>query len=483
MRKICFNIIVSFLFSQNTFAFDKEVTQEIVSLITNWSKEIRLDGFMYESEILFLNSIYGIAVRESLSMNGQHYQIDSTKLKQSYFRVEENIVLRLNFPKNISTGVQGGLLGIARFYFVATRLYPYREQIEEEIKSHLKRVVQAVLNSKNNLDIHIALLKYTALLKDSHGSILSNLSGSTSLMKHLKLEAYKPPLKMEFDANHFYVNTFDTVSHEVIRNNAVVKINFTPINVLFDSLTQFINASSQVGLRRDFCKLVLCSDKDESFELELMDGSIITTKATLTSNEWYKLAYPASKLSHSMLSEKVYYVNFSKFKKKRRIQAFLNKIENNDTLIIDLTQGGSDLEDEWIKMLATKKGVFAKSSNLVDGLETMEYDSVIINNISLKSPTIFLLINENTQSNTEWVAMKFFTYIDDVEAIGKPTSGANGDVCYLYLFEDFFTFLSGVNIAWANGAPVQRVGIIPTINILFNDNNMLEKIRSNTINN
>jgi len=70
--------------------------------------------------------------------------------------------------------------------------------------------------------------------------------------------------------------------------------------------------------------------------------------------------------------------------------------------------------------------------------------------------------------------MSFFEAATDVTFIGSPTSGANGDVTFFYIPGDISIRMTGQSVRHADGRQLQRVGILPDIEIT----STIEGIRS-----
>jgi C-terminal processing protease CtpA/Prc len=77
---------------------------------------------------------------------------------------------------------------------------------------------------------------------------------------------------------------------------------------------------------------------------------------------------------------------------------------------------------------------------------------------------LIVLINEQSQSQSEYTAMAFRAG-DNTTIIGSTTAGADGNVSYIYLPGGLRTAISGLGIYYPNGGETQRIGIVPDIEV------------------
>ncbi len=78
--------------------------------------------------------------------------------------------------------------------------------------------------------------------------------------------------------------------------------------------------------------------------------------------------------------------------------------------------------------------------------------------------SVVMLINAEAISQAEHTCL-MFEVATDVTFIGTPTMGANGDVTNLTLPGGLIAHFGGHNVRHADGRPLQRVGIQPTIRV------------------
>lgn len=75
---------------------------------------------------------------------------------------------------------------------------------------------------------------------------------------------------------------------------------------------------------------------------------------------------------------------------------------------------------------------------------------------------IVILVDEDTQSQSEFCAMSFRTNPQSI-VVGNTTAGADGNVTSVTLSGGIQTMFSGLGVYYPDGTETQRVGIIPDV--------------------
>ncbi|MBV8067702.1 MAG: hypothetical protein JO113_06975, partial [Candidatus Eremiobacteraeota bacterium] len=78
-------------------------------------------------------------------------------------------------------------------------------------------------------------------------------------------------------------------------------------------------------------------------------------------------------------------------------------------------------------------------------------------------PTV-LLINEQTGSQAEYSGM-MFRAADNMEFVGTPTVGADGNVTNFTIPGRLQLYFSGASVRWPDGRQTQRIGLLPDVRV------------------
>jgi carboxyl-terminal processing protease len=77
---------------------------------------------------------------------------------------------------------------------------------------------------------------------------------------------------------------------------------------------------------------------------------------------------------------------------------------------------------------------------------------------------VVVLADQETQSHAEYTVMAFKT-APDATVIGSQTAGADGNISPIDLPGGIWTCFSGLGVFYPDGAPTQRIGILPDIEV------------------
>ena len=94
--------------------------------------------------------------------------------------------------------------------------------------------------------------------------------------------------------------------------------------------------------------------------------------------------------------------------------------------------------------------------------ETRDFDQIIDPVLPRLAQPIVVLINERAISQAEHTGM-FLRAAGGARFVGEPTSGADGDVTAMVVPGGITLHFSGQSVAHADGAQLQRIGLIPDV--------------------
>jgi len=166
-----------------------------------------------------------------------------------------------------------------------------------------------------------------------------------------------------------------------------------------------------------------------------------------------------------LLSDDVAYLNLSTVK-QRDIRGYVHALEGINTLIVDLRDPpGNSLVFALGEHLVTERTDFARATRGVTSLPGafVWADPEVLKPGGPVFPgNVIILINEQSQSRTEYLAMALGSS-PNAFLVGSPTAGANGNMSEIPLPGGISAWMSGVGVYFPDGTPVQRKGIIPDL--------------------
>lgn len=348
------------------------------------------------------------------------------------------------------------LLALFRYWGIIQYYFPYKHLIDDDWDQVLKSFISVFLNANNALKYELALLQLITKINDTHASLNTKLIDS-----ELRGEYY-PPFELGFVENQLIVTKplLDTLTH--LKGEAISHFNGIEISALVDSLRPYFPASNESALNRDMAWQILRS-KEKRVNLTFQNKGVVSMDFIHlnTYNSLYQKYNPEIE-SFKMISNDIAYLHI-----RNLIQSDLNEIfaktESTKGLIIDLRTYPNQtlLYDIGAYLTKTPKPFVIASLPFYDTPGTFYFTPPIEmqpHPEKFYNGKVILLVNETTQSTSEFHAMGFQVG-DNVMTIGSQTAGADGNVSNIKLPGGYSTFISGVGIYYPDGTETQRVGI------------------------
>lgn len=358
------------------------------------------------------------------------------------------------------------LLALFRYWGIIQYYFPYKHLIDDDWDQVLKSFIPVFLNAKNALDYELALLQLITKINDTHASLNTKLIDS-----ELRGEYY-PPFELAFVENKLVITKplLDTLSH--LQGEVISHFNGKEIHTMIESLSPYFPASNKAVLKRDMAWQILRS-KEKPVKLTFEKKGMVNMDFVHmnTFNSLFAKKNP-EKESFKMISNDIAYLNIRKLN-PTELESIFSKIKSTKGLIIDLRTYPENtlIYDLGAYLVKTPKGFVKASLPQYDTPGTFYFTPPIEmqpHPDTFYNGKVILLVNENTQSTSEFHAMGF-QMGDNVMTIGSQTAGADGNVTNIKLPGGYSTFISGVGIYYPDGTETQRIGIkidmevIPTI--------------------
>ncbi len=400
---------------------------------------------------------------------GKHYYINKARNVGNPIFSNENPYTEMKYP---DTGFR--LLSLYRYWNMIHYYFPYKDVMDKDWNTVLEEYIPRFITSKNELEYEIAALQIIGDIKDTH----ANLWGGDDQWEATKGSKF-PPVHLQFIENKLVVVDFYNpemkASLEVELGDVITRINGVSASKIIEDRIPYYPASNPAARMRDISSEIL---KGNGASLELTvsrDGKEINVTMPLYERKeldiygWYRVPGDDVK-SYKILPNNIGYVTLANVTREDP-KAIAKEFLNCKGMIIDIRNYPSAFMPFALGQFIAPRGTeFVKftTPNLKNPGEFLMGSPLMIGagNIAKEKfkGKVVVLVNELSQSQAEYTAMAFRA-APNTTIIGSTTAGADGNVSTILLPGGLRTMISGIGVFYPDGAPTQRVGIVPDIEV------------------
>ena len=381
------------------------------------------------------------------------------------------------------------LLALFRYWNIIEYWYPYKYKLAQSWDAVLKKFIPLAVAAKNASEYSEVIQQLIATIQDSHAVVRS---------KTITEDAgkYYMPFSIKFIEQKAVIVSIinDTLAKKsgIATGDIVESIDGVTIKELVDKKRPLISASTD-GSFFNIVRYLLTRSQKENSELVIRRGDQLKklTSFNYFSNSglWPKPGTFSFEKDSSTctIEDSIGYINLGNLQRKDSLK-LRAMVRNVKGLIIDNRQYPKTLAagDLIGNIILPPDQVFAKFSSPhpdYPGLFPFSKPTGMGTEGTRNyfPPKIAILINEETQSSTEFQAMMFRKSPGAV-LIGTNTAGADGNIALINLPGGIFTYISGLGVYYPDGKETQRIGIVPDIVVhptikafLDNKDELLEK--------
>lgn len=414
---------------EDSLCLDKNVTErlkEIFSKYKGWNK-VKSSSFVYNHENTGTVKLYNEKQYDSFS--------------------DENI----------------RLLGLFRYWNVINYFYPLKNYMDESWDKALYESIPLFKQSNTEEDYHKAISKLTNRLCDSHTSLPTSVDIAL-------FGKYRPPFRM--------ININDTlIIHEIrdesLNNNkfqigdVILEVDGQNASCIYDSLQTYVCGSTKWSNVRFLCNAVL-SRRDSLTNFTILRNGDTIHIASLNKTAWElhhdklkMIKQGTKKQLYKWINDSVAYVDlesatYSNFSRNYR------HIKHAKTIIFDLRCYPDNLlagkiADYFVPHNSTF-AITTYADTDYPGLLRYNRSSVYVGNKKYFKGQIIVLVNEQTESFSEYLTMLLQANPNTI-TVGRSTSGSDGNVSTLRFPGGIKTIYSGIGIYYPSMEPTQRRGV------------------------
>lgn len=360
------------------------------------------------------------------------------------------------------------ILALYRYWNMIQYYFPYKNLIGRDWKDVLKEFIPKMVNTTNGLQYRLVLMELISTVHDSHGFVSEDSKLATYFGTRYS------PLKLGFIEGKIVVVGYN---NEALGEQTGLKVgdiilgvDNDSIDILIERLSKYTSASNQFSLMRDVCRKLLRSPNPtihiKYSSAGLKRDAVVSTYPLDQVKQNSEFAVASS--NFRWINKEIAYLDHGKLKSSE-LQSLYSTIKHAKALIIDLRNHPIDdllfkLSDylmpepksfaKFTRASITRPGLFSYTSVVQVGKYNQDYFK----------GRIILLVNETTQSSSEYHALAYRTH-PNCTIVGSTTAGADGDVSEIILPSGFRTYISGIGVYYPDGKETQRIGIITDVKV------------------
>lgn len=349
------------------------------------------------------------------------------------------------------------LLSLFRYWNLVEYWFPYKELISKEWDSVLLKYIPKILDTKSQLDYALCLNELIVEIEDSHAIIKEDLVLTNFFGEYII------PVKVKFIDKKLVVNEMNH-SSAFRKGDIILSIDKESIVSLEKKLFKYSIASNEITTKRNLSKKIIRTSNFESNVQILRNGKKINLRSTNINVFSFNLPLKDS----YEIDEEIGYINAETVVKKE-IDSLMNKWNNKKAIIVDLRNYSKEnLTFILSPYLHNKEFVGFQMTEA-----KLDYPGYFIRKEEyflkeFKSPKfngkLFVLVDENTQSKSEFNAMALKAY-HNTTIIGSQTAGTDGAASIFYLPGNYSAFMTTEGIYNPDWSQVQKIGIEQDIKV------------------
>jgi len=349
-------------------------------------------------------------------------------------------------------------LTLFRYWNYIEYFYPYK-YLAQNWDAVLEEFIPLMYKSCEGLEYRKLLWQLFAKINDSHANLISD-----SLWRDFK-GLYHLPIKLSKIEDKTIVTDVwheDYAQKEMfLPGDEIIMVDGVTLDSLFQTAKNYIPASNYRTKYRDFLLDLLRSNKEMLSVTYARKGVLHSKKYVLRRNDENYFLERLSIPKYSFMDfDSIAYVNLVS-----RKTVILPELINKKVIIVDLRGSISDSVENFLDIsdLIPFSVQFAVSSEIdshIPGRFIINEKAATINTGKTRrfKGRIIILVNEFTQSNSEFMAM-FYRALPNSMVIGSQTAGTDGDITFVDLPGGIKTGFTGVGIYYPDRSETQNVGI------------------------
>lgn len=351
------------------------------------------------------------------------------------------------------------LLTLFRYWNIIEYFFPYKYLIGESWDNVLLDFIPQFIEANNELDYHMLIQKLTASINDTHAYTYDLIAYSYIGNKIV-------PAQVSFIEGKAVVTKAHEKYPSLKKGDVIIAINDKPVDSIIKQWLPYTPASnyptklreiSKSLLRTNDSKLKIAYERNGKLESDLLTTYLIGELSSFFAKEDVPLL--------QYINDSICYIYLGS-KEGGTIPDSINA----KGIIIDLRcyPNGDKINGYWdfVQLYPETTECAKFTVPKLPGLFLFDnhLPTVGRNNPSYFKGKKVILVNADTQSHAEYMAMRYQCAPNTI-VVGNTTAGADGNIFSITLPGNILTKATGIGVYYPDGRETQRVGIIPDVEI------------------
>lgn len=419
---------------------------------------------------------------------------------------------KYSFPKTENLPPEYRLLTLAKIQGIVDYLFPHKYIMNKGFDDYFKNSLDENLSVNSRKDFEVILAGLVSKLKDSHAfSFYTELNFRGDIFNGL----YYAPFDYQIVDNHLLIT--DIILTEICSKaklnigDEITEIDGKSIKQIIDEKSKLLSVSNRNKLIYELSKyqgnliwpnnnkqkkLTVKSQQNKKF-ITSIDFADPKDKSQNTAIAEYVGKKIMAKRNHNLVDRNVAYFNINRTlpyidnveddKIDDVMEKILGEAAQKKAIVFDMREypdWGGFVFHYVYKYFSPLENYFHKyyAPNLKN-IGTFYYlDKPIQNFPEIKEKTthtysgkVFILVNPETRSASEWYSMSLQKIFPQSVTIGQQTSGGDGDLVKVNLPGDYVLEFTGNGIFYPDNSQTQQTGIRINEIIQYKDQDFLDK--------
>ena len=361
------------------------------------------------------------------------------------------------------------LMGLFRVWNIIEYYFPYLNLTDKNWESILPEYISKMLEELDKNNYYLTLLEMLTVLHDGHITLWDNVN-----VLYQYFGKYSVPVELTMVGKDWVVSKVWDNSCMLQQGDIIRKVEDIEIEERVEKVKQYVSVPNEEKMVKKISPWLLRSDK-EMIKVDISrEGEEMLLEIEGTEN--YYSSTKQSTVSHQLLDGNIGVINPSQVK-DNEIDSIMKEFQSTEGLIIDLREYpiANDFSVLLSYIMRGQEVMYAyKASQAVPGSFVKERQWA--GNITPSNPyykqrgiyeysgKVVVLIDQLTQSFPELYAL-VMEKSDQVTLLGSNTLGSVANISLIPLPGGNTISFSSVGVTTTKGEKVQRVGVVPDIEV------------------